>query len=792
MNSGADLPVASSSLRQHALVFGGFALLTLLMFGDLLFSGGTTVLGNRGTDLYSQFVGWRGFGFQELAKGNLALWNPHIFGGAPYFGGFQAALLYPPNLLYLVLPLPQAINWGVALHVFLMGAFMYAWMKFRGLRPEAAFLAGVLMMFGGTHFIHIYAGHLPNLCAMVWAPLVFLALDGVFASCSQPSTLGSQLLGWLLLGMFAVAMQVFSGHPQYVFCTALAAGSYSLVRLLGAERRGALLPLLAAIYTGGALLAAVQLLAGWQANAETIRSAPLPFEFAAAFGFPPENFLTLLAPNFFGNLSSQHPYWGRCYLWEMSLFFGITGFVCAVYGAVYCEKRMRRVFVAVTALLVVLALGVHTPLFQLLYNYAPGFNKFRGMSKFTFPASLFLVALAAHGFDRMMRLPRLEPRVLFGVFGLAGGLVVAALWVRMSDWQAVVRAVAATSESYLPSSASNSPEFVASAQAAASVSLLIAAATMGVLGMLLWMLGKSAWIPRLILAIAVSEMFCFARGLRDTFDSTSPAPAPVREFLAAHPGDIRILNPLNPNSALALDAQDLWGGDPGVVRRYAEFIGFTQGINPDQVTQDVPFRQLDSLYAMLRLRYAFVPQDGRLQVMEASNPMERVQLVSRYRLVPKRDQILAAMRGPGFDPRREVLLETPPLPAPVDFAPAGTARVVNSSTDWLEIAADTPQPAILLITDVYTPAWRARALPGSSQSQYDLQPADYVLRCVPLAAGHHRLRVEYVPAAYLAGKWVSVTSWLLFTGAAVAAFRRRNRSGPAAAITARKPADFAG
>ena len=138
--SRADMPGIASSLGRHIMVFGGFALLTLLMFGGLLFSRGTTVFGNQGADLHSQFVAWRSFGFQELAKGNLALWNPHIYGGAPYFGGFQAALLYPPNLLYLALPLPQAINWGVALHVFLMGAFMYAWMKFRGLRPESGVL----------------------------------------------------------------------------------------------------------------------------------------------------------------------------------------------------------------------------------------------------------------------------------------------------------------------------------------------------------------------------------------------------------------------------------------------------------------------------------------------------------------------------------------------------------------------------------------------------------------------------------------------------------------------------
>ena len=768
MNSGADAALPSPYPRQHLMALGGFALLTLLMFGDLLFSSGTTVFGNQHTDLYSQFVAWRGFGFQELAKGNLALWNPHIYGGAPYFGGFQAALLYPLNLLYLILPLAQAINWGIALHVFLMGVFMYAWMKFLGLRSEAAFLAGVLMMFGGTHFIHIYAGHLPNLCAMVWAPLILLAIDGVFASCSQPSIPNLQLLRSMLLGMFAVSMQIFAGHPQYVFFTALAAGFYSLLRLIYEERRAILLPLLAAIYGGGVMLAAVQMLIGIQANTETIRNAPQPFEFAAMFGFPPENLLTLLAPNFFGNMSPQHPYWGRCYLSEMSVFFGVTGFVCAVYGAVFCEKRMSRIFLVVIALLLILAMGVHTPLFRWLYDHAPGFNKFRGMSKFSFPASLFFVALAAHGFDQMLRQPRIERRVLAGVFGLAGSMLLAALWVWMTDWQAVVNAVIATGESYLPLSAANNHEFVASAQTAASVSLLIAAATASVLGVLLWRLGKSVRIPHLILALAVIEMFFFASGVRDTFDSTSVAPMSVKNFLAAHPGDIRILNTSNPTSALAIGAQDLWGNDPGVVRRYAEFIGFTQGIS-----HNVFFRRLDPLFALLRLRYAFAPRGGSMQALEVTNSMERVQLISRYHLVRDRDRIFASLREPGFDPQREVLLETPPQPSPVDSEPVGTARVVDSATDWLEVEADTPQPAILLITDVYTSAWRAVPLTGSAQSHYDLQPADYILRAVPLAAGHHRLRIEYAPTAYQVGKWVSLLSWLVFAAASRSAFRKR-------------------
>ena len=42
------------------------------------------------------------------------------------------------------------------------------------------------------------------------------------------------------------------------------------------------------------------------------------------FSLPPENFLTLFAPGFFGGLGTP-VYWGRCYLWEMSLFFGAVG-----------------------------------------------------------------------------------------------------------------------------------------------------------------------------------------------------------------------------------------------------------------------------------------------------------------------------------------------------------------------------------------------------------------------------------------------------------------------------------
>src|SRR6058998_2954970 len=134
--------------------------MALAMFGDLLFAGGKRVLGHPGSDMFLQYFAWRAFGFGELAKGNLALWNPHIFSGAPYVGSLQSALLYPLNWLYLALPLPLATNWSIALNAGLLGAFMYLWAWRRGLHPFAAFVSAAMLMFCAPYFLHVPAGHL--------------------------------------------------------------------------------------------------------------------------------------------------------------------------------------------------------------------------------------------------------------------------------------------------------------------------------------------------------------------------------------------------------------------------------------------------------------------------------------------------------------------------------------------------------------------------------------------------------------------------------------------------------
>jgi hypothetical protein len=202
IDHGFDFPAAAASVSglmegRRSTIVSLILLLAvaLAMFGDLLFAGGPRVLGHPGSDMFLQYFAWREFGFRELAKGNLALWNPHIFSGAPYFGGMQGALLYPPNWLFLVLPTPVAINWSVALHVFAIGAFMLFWMKQPGLSDAASFFAGTLVMFCGAFFPHVFAGHLPQLSAMTWTPLIFCCDRRRFQH-STPRKLSGLVVAW--------------------------------------------------------------------------------------------------------------------------------------------------------------------------------------------------------------------------------------------------------------------------------------------------------------------------------------------------------------------------------------------------------------------------------------------------------------------------------------------------------------------------------------------------------------------------------------------------------------------
>jgi len=583
-----------------------------------------------------------------------------------------------------------------------------------------------------------------------------------------------------LLGMFATAMSVFAGHPQFVYYMGVGAALYSGFQLLCAQQRMKTILGLAAIALGGMALSAVQLFTGMQESGESVRSVGMSYEFAASYSFPPENFLTLLMPWFFGNMREMDlPYWGRWFITETSLFVSVMGFVLALYGGLFAKAAVRRYSRIMLIATVWLALGGYTPLFHLLYNYVPGFNEFRGMDKFLWLAALFLCALAAAGLDRMLRGGAVPRWLAIVIAGMAVCLVVLALLPGQLEWWAhVVQLIPASGAATLMFSGFNDPLFVKLSSRNAIRCLLEGAVMLGVAASLLELARSRRRLACLgALVLTTVELLGFANTSNVSF-TNEPVYAPaVTNFLAQNPGDYRIIH-FNPNAAMTADARDIEGDDPSGLLRYKRFLSFTEGFDFDTSPYGMPAQRLDTnALRMLRLHYIFY-NDSNCVVAHGNLP--ELQLVNRYRVMTNYHEIFSTITNNNFNLNEELILESPPNPVPQPASTNGTVKLLASSTDFLDIEADVETPTLLLITDAYATGWRALPLPGSVQTHYDLVPANYCLRAIPLAAGHHRLRVEYSPAGFRVGKVISLTALAGFAAltAVVAVNRRARKSRP--------------
>lgn len=726
------------------------------------------VFGAPHTDLINQFAAWRAFAAGSVRAGDFPLWNPYTYGGQPFLGGLQSGLFYPPNVVFLVLPLDRALNLSILLHLIIAGAGMCHWALRRGVHPAAAAVTGVALVASGPVLPHVYAGHLSNVCTLAWAPWAFAGLEAWWLRRHGHG---------LWLASAATCLQILGGQIQYVFFFGVAAALHAIVVSVDdrdARRRA--IPGLALCVVAASALAAAQLVPSLATAAESVRSGRLDYRFTAVFALPPENLLTAFAPGVLGGgAAGAVPYWGRCYPWEMSLFVGVGTLVLAARGL--CggdEARSSRRDLVVAGLLLVLALGHHLPVYRLLYEHVPGFDRFRGMSKFTYPAVLFLMLLAARGADALLRAPAEHRR-----FGLAAILAAAAaaaggLLLRTCPelLEGVVRWMRANPENDFPRAWFAAPDFAASAARHAGAALLFAAAAAWAFGTFVALAGRRGGFRWAALAVVPLESIAFA-ATQVTTSSLALAVRPeVARFVAENPGDYRIVNRIRPNNGYLLGVPDLWGNDPLVLQRYAEFMTVTQGGDPDAASQNLVIRSLHPWFAMLRCRYGFMMlSDTEVGIAGLSQALPRALLVSGYCVRSGRDAILAEIAKPDFDPSRTIVLESEPSPRPEPGADSGRVRVVAATSDTLTLEAEVSRPALLLVTDNYSRDWRARALADSAQADYEVLPANYVLRAVPLAAGRHRLRMEYAPAALPLGLAISTLAWLGWAGALAAAAR---------------------
>jgi hypothetical protein len=757
-----------------------FALLSLVIYADVLFDSGR-LPASPGTDLDLQFLSWRAFGFGHLSQGNIPLWNPHIFGGTPYMASFQSALFYPLNWLHLIMPLGLAISWYYAIHTFLMGLTTSLWARYRGAGLAGQITSGVMMMFSGQYFLHGYAGHLPHLAVMVWVPVIFMATDALA---------DGKRWTWALAGAAALALEVLGGHPQYVFYTGITLGLYALCRLIASRYR---LRMAAGLLMMGMLamgISAIQLLPGIAAARENVRIGGLPYEMASQFSVGPEQWLTLLAPYVYGHLhsvagatsSTSSFYLGYGYLWELSFFVSITGLLLACIGLARTGRTNRITSIIIIALLCAISAGSYLPLHPLLYDHLPFFGSFRVPAKFMFFVSLLLAMLASEGVTVLAREPQWRgARIAGRAAAILAAIVLLTCGILLIQgekpgglWNWVFNRLAHAPDRFSPR-VFTVPEFRSAGLKIAAVALFGAAATLLLLAWILIRVRQPKLRTAGLVTLCLVEMTVVAAIGRDASPLQLHYYMPWAQAQADNPERWRCVHGMMgyENTAMSIGTYDLWGYDPGVLRRYAQLVTASQGKPADAATQYLSFLDFSStrgLYRMFRLRWAFATTP-ELGMVLFDAPLPQAQLVGAAAVVPDRDAMFTRLLSPTFNPTTLVYLEKAPKIAPAGHDVSGYAHVVGQDTDEMLIEAQCSAPAILLVTDNYAQGWKASGLPGSVQQEYEVMPANYCLRAIPLAAGKHELLLEYSPPGWAVGKQVSAVSLVVFLAASLASLR---------------------
>ncbi len=757
-NSNLFSNIFSKSPKLWATAILAFAVLTL--FGRALFSQGILISSADG-DLANQFCSWRDFGFSELRKGHLAFWNPYIYCGAPFFAGFQSALLYPPNWFFMLFPLTFALNFSIVLHVFLAGFFMCLWLARSHFRFISCLFGSIAFMFGGAFFSHVYPGHLTNLCTMAWIPLVFLMLDGHLKSPSPK---------WILGGAAVLSMQLLAGHAQYFIYTLFFAGIYAL-SLVFLDRSRWVLKVFGCLSMaiGSLALTAAQWLPGLLASKESLRDAPPTLELQQFFSFHPVNLLTLLASGLNGN-PHHFSSWGESRIWwESSLFMGCIAILLAFYGLIKKPSGKNLVLAGLAIISLIFAMGFYTPIYPILYNWVPPFNSFRGSFKSVIFFQLTFSFLASSGIqnwfsDRTDKSWPAWTAFLFGFIFLAACISI----YKGAALNGATGVLQLNSAIPFPP---NSPQFPAQNAAVRVVNLVSGVVFLFCFG-LFWIFSRKNHVFKIFLvflgmanlwSFAHSNLRFFSQNILENVETT------VQNGMNPDPGENRIYWMGHDNIPMSFRKNDIWGDDPFFPKRYGAFITYGEGSEYEKFNPSPAYSQLllltSSKIKLTRLCYIIKDDPTGFKVEPVPGPvLPRAFLLDRWENESDIPQALMSLNRKDFDPAREVLLEKTPFPPPMVEKGSGSVTLRDITTDKIEVEAQTTHSQILLVTDNYALGWKAFACPDSSQQKYEVIPGDVIARAIPLSAGKHHFFLTYVPPGFETGKWISIVALLVFLG----------------------------
>jgi hypothetical protein len=397
------IPTPTTVARRHSLpAIGVLGVVPLVVFGVPALLGHPVMPSDDLTQNYPLrvLVG------AQLRQGQLPLFDPYIWSGAPLLGGWNAGAAYPLTLLFAVMS--GATAWTINLIVtwWVAGLGTFAFLRASRLSPVASFLGGLTFAFTGAMAAQV--PHFGLVAGMSWVPVALLAV----LKLSESRRLRGRL-AWTCALAGAGAMVILAGEPRAIDDAVVVIAPYVLWRAWRLGRAGGLVPYLGFVAGGvvlGAAIGAVQ----WFPGIDAVQTSQRALHSTALFdsgSLAPKWLFLSVVPTLLGGSGSfgQPTFFGHYSLAEVTGYVGIMPLVAAfaLLGRLRRRARLPEWFLwhGVALLGVLLALGGNTVLGPVLFHL-PLFGDQRLQSRNILIADLALAVLLAYWADLWLRSPR--------------------------------------------------------------------------------------------------------------------------------------------------------------------------------------------------------------------------------------------------------------------------------------------------------------------------------------------------------------------------------------------------
>lgn len=367
------------------------------------YSVGVPVGNPKLSDAVSLFYPFKSLAADLVKKGELPLWNPHMFGGYPLFANVQAGLLFPTMIFYLLFSSLIAWTLQVMSQPLLASFFMYLLLRHFKLDKFSSAFGSIIYGFGGATILWIQWN--THATTSLFLPILILLVDKYLISKS---------FKWGILLSIFIALQIFAGYLPNIPFTFIALGVWFLFRSksLLADLKILFFIILGLSLSAILLLPVIELIQISQRTVETLGSSN-PF-------LAPENIINLIAPDFFGNPATGN-FWGKGDNMDTTIYAGAVTLIFAILGLkkFFVKTEVKFAFCLFSLALII---SVSNPLSIFLYNLGLWGGSSITMNRINFLINFSLAILGAYGLSLVKNNARLSLKPAVWVFSAALGL----------------------------------------------------------------------------------------------------------------------------------------------------------------------------------------------------------------------------------------------------------------------------------------------------------------------------------------------------------------------------------